>query len=69
MIQELPSSCPFCGSVSAPPDLDGDDVSWVVVCPDCGGRGPTRSTRDDAVAAWNRRIFSMPLSDSFGEMQ
>lgn len=52
-----------------PPDLDGDDASWVVVCPDCGASGPTRAEKDDAVTAWNARVIYMPAPESFGEAQ
>ena len=69
MIRELPAACPFCGSPSAPPDLDGEDGSWAVYCLDCGAKGPTRETKDDAVSAWNQRVIILPSPEAFGETQ
>jgi Lar family restriction alleviation protein len=69
MIRELPASCPFCGSLSTPPDLDGDDGSWVVVCPECGGSGPPRADKDEAITAWNHRVIVLPSPEAFGETQ
>jgi len=69
MLHALPGPCPFCGSRTTPPDLDGDAGSWVVACPDCGARGPAGGSKDDAVAAWNERTIVMPAPDSFGETQ
>jgi Lar family restriction alleviation protein len=69
MLHELPAPCPFCGSLSTPPDLDGEGDSWYVVCPDCGATGPERPAKSDAVAVWNRRVFAAPPDISFGEPQ
>lgn len=47
--------CPFCG---------GDDVSQtgtinnnVVICFDCGARGPVCLFKDSAVKKWNERVL------------
>jgi Lar family restriction alleviation protein len=69
MLRELPAPCPFCGSPATPPDLDGDDGSWVVVCPDCSATGPARPDKHDAIAAWNRRVIVYPAEGAFGETQ
>lgn len=69
MLRELPAPCPFCGSRTTPPDLDGEAPSWVIVCPDCGCTGPTAPTKDDAVTLWNTRVIVLPQPESFGETQ
>jgi Lar family restriction alleviation protein len=69
MLRELPAPCPFCGSRRTPPDLDGDASAWIVVCPDCGGAGPSAASKDDAIAAWNSRVIIVPAPESFGEPQ
>ena len=69
MLRELPAPCPFCGSQRTPPDLDGETGSWFIVCPDCGANGPSLTSKDDAVTAWNTRFVVIPAPDSFGEPQ
>lgn len=50
--EEKPLPCPFCGYQA--PYLHMDGERWLVDCGACGGR-IFRSTRDSAIAAWNRR--------------
>lgn len=53
MTPDFPIPCPFCEArrVSIVEDLDGE----LVLCLECGGRGPSCATEADAVAGWNRR--------------
>lgn len=44
--------CPFCGGLTCVPC--GGDPAWVM-CFRCAATGPECSTRDKAIAAWNRR--------------
>lgn len=71
MLHPLPLPCPFCGSHTMPPDLDGETGLWAVYCPDCGSKGPTRESKQGGVEAWNHRIVLIPVDDdeAFGETQ
>jgi Lar family restriction alleviation protein len=48
--------CPFCGETA---ELYPDGVllstPWWVECRRCGTFGPEKKTRQQAIAAWNRR--------------
>ena len=44
--------CPFCGSWIIALLLK---AHWYMRCEECGAKGPRRSTRDEAVGAWNGR--------------
>lgn len=46
--------CPFCGSKHLLVTHLRRDVNSVV-CIDCGGEGPEKLGRDDAISSWNRR--------------
>jgi len=51
--------CPFCGSAKAPLAGRTNPRAWWVTCePEdggCGAEGPSRHTRREASAVWNRR--------------
>ena len=57
------SPCPFCGGpgnvidVPAPqlPGVKGGGTMSLVLCQRCGGHGPVRQTREEAVKGWNTR--------------
>jgi len=46
--------CPFCGSKD---DMliNDEDYEVFVFCWSCEARGPNKSTKTDAIKAWNRR--------------
>ena len=44
-------SCPFCGGERVEYEPTRDSV----YCLDCEALGPAYSSKDDAIAAWNRR--------------
>ena len=46
--------CPFCGGEAEA----GSTVVWWVICLelDCGGEGPLRNTKAQAIDAWNTRV-------------
>lgn len=46
-------SCPFCDHSS--PYLHNDGERWLVDCGACGAQ-IFRSTKESAIAAWNRRV-------------
>lgn len=46
--------CPFCGSTRIQ-GRDGEDVFPFVICEVCGGSCGYCRTREEALAAWNRR--------------
>ena len=51
--------CPFCGGTDAEVDAHKTftgDVFWSVGCPDCGVWNECASSKEEAVALWNRRI-------------
>lgn len=46
--------CPFCdGEFPIMPTRD--HTGHVVICTSCSALGPTRRTREEAIAAWNTR--------------
>jgi Lar family restriction alleviation protein len=50
--------CPFCGYENIAAAYDNDEWlfgEWFFMCPRCSAQGPPRHTREDAIAAWNRR--------------
>ncbi len=50
--------CPFCGSTHAPQLSVRDEIPsrpHVVICRNCGARGPAKELPEHAIAAWNRR--------------
>ena len=50
--------CPFCGGNSitvAFNPTEGEAGLYIVSCDECGVAGCFRDTRNEAVAAWNRR--------------
>lgn len=52
---ERPKKCPFCGSVDIQTNkFDADDLH-AYYCIMCGARGGYSSTKDGALAKWNRR--------------
>lgn len=51
-------SCPFCGGEAAHKTsgpIERYKPHWVK-CNDCGGEGPVRESKKDAIEAWNRRV-------------
>ncbi len=44
--------CPFCGSPQL--EMSGTSVCWVS-CSNCQAEAPPKSTKEEAVKAWNRR--------------
>jgi len=57
--------CPFCGGRGLI-DEDGT-IAWYVCCCKCGVAGPTRGTRDAAIAAWNLRASPQPSEPAVPE--
>jgi Lar family restriction alleviation protein len=53
MSEEL-KPCPFCGG-DAQVTYFWQSYSHMIVCEDCGNKTPPQHTKDEAVAAWNRR--------------
>lgn len=52
--------CPFCGSKAVTdydngPYATGPELSYGIICLRCGARTELRDTKDEAIAAWNRR--------------
>lgn len=45
--------CPFCGSSKTKPSLY--ESIWFVVCENCHADGPAKDTKNEAIAAWNKR--------------
>lgn len=55
-----PCPCHFCGKkTSTRAGFAADDIRVEVYCI-CGATGPTKSTHEDAIAAWNARAPSVP---------
>lgn len=54
-VREALEACPFCGGPGA---LHVDGREWWPACEDCGTIGAPRESREEAVAAWNRRALS-----------
>ena len=56
--------CPFCGGEACIEDISEQDdmnVVWTIVCNKCGGSASfgmdgCDATKDEAIAAWNRRV-------------
>lgn len=51
--------CPFCGGT----DINCDHIEpswtddyWEIGCPDCGTWNSCNKSKDEAIAAWNRRV-------------
>ncbi len=60
-------SCPFCGSSNVDPEGWKSRETSGPACDDCGGSaGSALKTREENVAAWNRRV---PLKSSNGNFQ
>jgi Lar family restriction alleviation protein len=59
------SNCPFCGG-AASLALCGFGTAKAT-CMDCGSEGSYSPSREDAIAAWNRRALSPSASDPVGE--
>lgn len=53
-------ACPFCGSGNTRVK-HSKNWGWFVSC-ECGAVGPSSRSRDEAVAAWNRRVVAMQPS-------
>ena len=51
MSEEL-KPCPFCGATF----LGVQPGGWWVWCENCGAEGPAKHTREESIAAWNRRV-------------
>lgn len=49
--------CPFCGSNDVV--MYGTGVGWYARCCDCAAASDLRDSRDEAVAAWNRRTVDV----------
>lgn len=51
--------CPFCGweAVRMIESKSVDGSWWFVRCPNCSAKAGTRSFKDWAIAAWNRRAY------------
>ena len=53
-------ACPFCGSNEVECGLPGDNLTGlVVICLECGARGPLAMGRERAVKRWNDRLASI----------
>lgn len=50
---EKASGCPFCNSNRL--TVKNQDIEYWVRCRDCGGDGPPRPDRINAIGMWNRR--------------
>ncbi len=53
-----PKSCPFCGGVClvwTPPREFPRRLALFVYCHECNSRGPSATTPEAAVDAWNKR--------------
>jgi Lar family restriction alleviation protein len=53
-MKEKIAPCPFCGSKEVVICRTNESACWVR-CADCGGEAPAKSTRTNAIAAWNNR--------------
>jgi Lar family restriction alleviation protein len=56
-MSEMLKPCPFCGNVATTDEClydECDEMWWVAGCDKCS-IGFTGSTKEEAVAAWNRR--------------
>jgi hypothetical protein len=55
-----PSTCWHCGPRGYVRISDvlmtGGDYHYLVLCMECGSRGPLKPTKDEAIIAWNTRI-------------
>jgi len=51
MTEEELKPCPFFGSSF----IDLNRGGWWVWCGECGAEGSVKETREEALAAWNRR--------------
>ena len=56
--------CPFCGSESV--IVEKTYPRYYGTCIDCGSTGPTKSSREAATAAWNRRAVPDDSDDVKG---
>lgn len=52
-------ACPYCGSSCVGLEDMGDGY-FAVECEDCVAGGPSETSRDRAVSAWNRRHDETP---------
>jgi len=50
--------CPFCGVVSLDScsTVFNEDPTYFMTCLECYAEGPTGTTVDEALEAWNRRV-------------
>lgn len=67
-IEQVPLlPCPFCGK--APFIIPEDDIHrvWFVECDLSCCLGPDGATRDEAIAAWNRRKLPNPPAETGGD--
>lgn len=58
----LDKSCPFCGSTKDAASRamhTNKGILYVVVCHNCGARGPGRETLHDAIDAWTMRYSNI----------
>ena len=59
--EAVPKPCPFCGSkakiVDYRPSSRPSGVTYYFVqCEECFGKSVSKTTRDEAITAWNRRV-------------
>lgn len=55
---EVLKECPFCGSseVSLSNTFMNNDIAGIIVeCGKCACMGPDANSKEEAIAAWNRR--------------
>ena len=62
--------CPFCGGEAT---LQGKEGArhWYVICEDseeCDASGPDKTTREEAIAAWNIRSRYRPSRDALARI-
>lgn len=55
MTDTAPRRCPFCGECDFDPLPD--DVNYAATCMRCFACGPLEATKEEAIAAWNRRTI------------
>ena len=60
--------CPYCGKfdpvmVQSTPTDPGKPYSHAVMCKACGAIGPLADTPEDAIKAYNRRMYKAPSRD------
>lgn len=48
-------NCPFCKSTDVAP-TQHSRKSWTVMCLDCEAEGPVKTTGQEAIDAWNKRV-------------